>query len=545
MIGTVTEQRYRHAVGYVIGGLIAGASGALTLSVGSPSALAQGLLPATGYDVHVGDLRSQFSQAFKDNQTVAGTHGWTISPAIDLSEAYDTGVYRRNGSFTTDLITRITPSISAVGDGTRLSGNFYYAPTFNIYASNTKFSGIDHNLNATATFIAIQDLLFLDLRGYAGVQSLRGGLPTNGTAAVSQGDRQQTASVTIKPYLRHSFDGMGTLNIGYSFERTVVDRGKTSVPLASFAPGALNGNLTTHQENASFTTGENFGRIQNTLSAVAIQYQGVGLYAGAHRETLNDQLTYAISRVVAVNVSGGYQNIHYGSSSPYNSKGPIWGVGTTLTPNQDTSIALNYGRLDGGTSFTLDASLAPTARTRAYVRYSEGLETGFEAIQRALAASTVGVGGVSIDPVTGAPILVANNFFGSQSALFRTRRASLTAVWQLTLDTLTTTIEYTNRMPALGTPSALAPAYEGVYGSVAWSHVVTDALTANTFLQYGTRAATKSGVQATLSTNISVNYAINPTLNTYAQYTHQMTSGPTFGQPPTRDIAVIGVRKGF
>ena len=72
----------------------------------------QGLQPAYGTDVRVGDLRQQFARTFDTNPIAVSDRAWTFSPAIDISESYDSAVRRRSG-FGQDMITRITPIIAA------------------------------------------------------------------------------------------------------------------------------------------------------------------------------------------------------------------------------------------------------------------------------------------------------------------------------------------------------------------------------------------------------------------------------------------------
>src|SRR5580700_2904829 len=50
-----------------------------------------GLLPPTGVDTRVGDLRGYFSQAFGQvGAPEAATRSWTYTASVDASETYDT-----------------------------------------------------------------------------------------------------------------------------------------------------------------------------------------------------------------------------------------------------------------------------------------------------------------------------------------------------------------------------------------------------------------------------------------------------------------------
>src|SRR5271170_3267508 len=83
--------------------------------VATTPAWGQGLLPAVGADVRVGDLRDQFTQAFP-GLGAAVAPAWTFTPALDLTETFDDGVLRRSGRYGTDYITRVTPSLTIAGE---------------------------------------------------------------------------------------------------------------------------------------------------------------------------------------------------------------------------------------------------------------------------------------------------------------------------------------------------------------------------------------------------------------------------------------------
>ena len=96
---------------------------------------AQGLLPAYGTDIRVGDLRDQFARAFQDNPPTASDRAWTFTPSIDLSETYDSGVQTRRG-FSKDYITRVTVNLAGTITTRRLNATLNYSPTVSMYALN-------------------------------------------------------------------------------------------------------------------------------------------------------------------------------------------------------------------------------------------------------------------------------------------------------------------------------------------------------------------------------------------------------------------------
>jgi hypothetical protein len=168
----------------------------------------------------------------------------------------------------------------------------------------------------------------------------------------------------------------------------------------------------TQTENATFTTGSDFGRYHHTLALTGSQTSGTNGTPESHRDIANYGLAYAINRFVSVIGTVGYENMSYGASSangvatsvPYKVSGMVGSGGIKLTPNADSSATITYGWMDGGATFTLDATYKPTARTSLYVSSSSGVTTNSQQISGFVSDSTVNDNGISIDPNTGAPL---------------------------------------------------------------------------------------------------------------------------------------------
>jgi len=250
-----------------------------------------------------------------------------------------------------------------------------------------------------------------------------------------------------------------------------------------------------------------------------------------------------------VTASIGHENIVYGPGGPRPITGITWSGGFRWAPNADSVINAAYGHQQGGTSASFDGSYAPTARLRLSARYSQGVGTGLQNLQNALAGTTVGTAGVTVDRITGAPVQL-NNYLGQQAGVYRTTSASLSAALLLDRDVITLTVEQTERkLLSGGTPGAAfnpgIGSNDALTGSVAWQHDLTPALTTSTFVQYGVRSVPGSGSNATITGSVSTTYALSETLSTNLLISHSETSGPTFGLPPTRDLVVVGLHKAF
>ena len=508
---------------------------------------AQGLLPPYGADVRVGDLRNQFARVFDTNPPAATERAWIFTPTLDISETYDSGVLTRHGS-KADFITRVSPGFALQFASPRVTGTASYAPTVNLYAMNGSQTGITHNLNASATAILMPDLLFADLRGYASTQPILGGLVTPGTTGGTH-DQMQTESFTFAPYLRKRFGDTATVNAGYSITRSMTNYldAKGTTPLVA----GLAGNVTTQQENASVTSGSDFGRIQASLAVMATQYDGSALYRGAHNQTITLSTGYALTRTVTVTSSVGHETIVYGKSGGLRPiDGFTWSGGVRYTPNPDSLVNASYGHQQGSTSFAFDGSFAVSPRLHLFGRYSQAVGTGLENLQNALAGTIAGPNGVSVDRNTLGPVQLTS-LLGQQQGIYRTTTASLTATLNLDRDTITVSFDDTDRQLL---SAGVGPGYgsnSGMTGTLGWQHLLNETLSSNLTVQYGTRSfpggggAGRTGDGTTAAVSLSVSQTLSPTLSTNYSFSHTETTGPNFGLSPTHDLATISLHKAF
>ncbi len=506
----------------------------------------QGLLPAYGADVRVGDLRQQFARTFDTNPPVVSDRAWTFSPAIDVTETYDSSVRTRTGTGH-DLITRVTPVIAATALTSRLQGTFNYSPQISLYAANSTNSGIAHNLNTQGTATLVEDLLFADLRGYATTQPVLGGLASQSSGRVNE---VQSANFSGGPRLNKRFGDTATLQAGYSLARNVMSslapRGTT--PVAA----GLNSNYTSSTENASLSSGSDFGRINASLAAVATQYEGAGLYKGAFNNNLNLSGGYAVTRTITMTGSIGHEDIVYGPGGPKEINGATWSGGIRLTPNAESTINASYGHQQGGTSFAFDGSYLPLARLRLLARYSQGIGTGLQNLQGALANASVGPAGVAVDRTTNAPLNL-NSLLGQQAGVYRTTSGSITVAFELDRDTLTASFESTDRQ-LISNPSTTSGGIgtnTGFTNTLAWQHAWSELLSSTTSAQYGTRSVpggttgSNGGGSETEAVNAAFTYTLSETMSTNALISHTQTKGKSFGTAPVRDMALVGMHKAF
>ncbi len=544
---------------------------------------AGGLLPNVGTDTRVGDLRPQLQRYFETTAASSITPAWIITPSLGMEVGVTDNALRSSRRREADVFTRFIPQIIVSGDRPRLQVNLNYSPLYTVYAGHGSQNRFDQFGNGQALATIVPDAVFLDVRGSIVRTSLTGaGLNQYSSTTYNRQDDAQTASFAVTPYAQHRFGGWGTGQIGYSYARTT--QNAQDQPFAAAGQGAFGafntpgygalGNLTTQRERASFTTGENLGRFNDLIFAEATQYNGSGSYANAHRNQVENEFGFALTRQVTLLAGVGYQDIRYSGLPDVRINEPTWNVGARYAPSPDTTLTLLYGRRDGISSFFFTGQVAPTARTRLIGRYTTGLTTDLEQAQNVLEVTSVGPTGLVTDTITGAPVGYGSTF-GVQNGIYRARRLSVTALLLRDRDsfslgvvseertTLTTLPTFLNggAAPALIPPGTKS---NSVYASASWQHDLAPDLNSLAFVQYGTTDNTSrlrsgsGGQQRTLAITAALNKRFTETLSGSVRYSFINQSGGNLSGLPaananfvlgrgdyTENAVIVGLRKSF
>jgi uncharacterized protein (PEP-CTERM system associated) len=560
-------------------GAPAGGGGAAAPTGGGAPAGAGPAAGVGGGDVQMGGLRGQLEAAFAaGNPPLAGATtdpAWIITPAISLQEEWTDNALQTSSPKIASLITTVSPSISIAGSTSRLTANLYYSPSIALYSGIPSQNQVGQNLGASGLLTLLPDELYVRANGFAALQSLGAATAPNGTVAVSKQNQVQTYDFSIEPYYTHRFGGWGAMQVG-------VEADTTTQGLVGAAPGSGNSqSQTTRQELASFTSGENFGRLSSTLQLSASQYNGSGALQGSTSNLASYQGGYAITRGIIALGSIGWEDIKYTGQGALHINDGTWSVGVKLVPNPDSAITLGYGHQDGVTTASVDATYAPSARTRVYVNYTAGYSTDTQQLQNSLAGASFDALGNPVSAQTGAPLQLTNNFYGVNGTVYRTSSLSVTASWLLPRDSFQVSVNRQSQTP-VGTPvSSVLGSFEGVsvdgipitvnagsssnqgtYGSLSWQHQVNDALSLSLYFQYGTISTnTPLGLNFETFTlvnlpqqrqnvrlvvgSLGLNYQINRTLSGSLQYSYNSDSFGGAAPPVVQNLVVLGLRKTF
>ncbi len=138
---------------------------------------------------------------------------------------------------------------------------------------------------------------------------------------------------------------------------------------------------------------------------------------------LSNKLGYAVRQSVIVFGEVGAESLHYHNTTPnVNITDGVWGIGTTLLPNQQSQITIEYGHHQGITGFQGTMRYSITARTTITARYSTGLTTDLKDIQQQLQTAGVSPLGNAIALTNGAPISLINATGGITNQLYQNQQ---------------------------------------------------------------------------------------------------------------------------
>lgn len=521
------------------------------------------LIPATSaLDVRVGDLRSLVGGLLTSNPDTP--RAFTITPSIGLQELLTDNVLQRSQA-RGDLATFLTPAVTITGNSSRIQANLTYAPSFQVYVATSRQNQVAQNFNGQALITAVPDLLFLSMRGYASQQATTGNGGQSSSPILSQGNRTQTVGFSASPYIAHRLGSNGDIKVGYVLDYTQqtgsTAYGNNTIQSLTNQNGintnafnqtfAGNSSTVTNQEYVTYTTGENLGRFNDSISLNASQVQGTGVLNNSRRATAINSLGYGLTRSVALLGSFGYEKISYSGVPPVRISDAVYSAGFRLTPNQNSTVTITYGHKDGFNAVNASGSYLVTQRLRVFGNYSEGLTSSQQEIQDNLNSSTVDQYGNSVDGVTGAPVLISDSVLGLQNNLYRLKRLSASAVLTYDRDLFTLNlINEERRVLSVATgqsANAINSSDRGILSSVSWSHELRPDLSVTSSLQYGntTTLTTPNSIQSNVAVHVSTAYAISETLTATAQYYVNSLSSNTRGQSYVQNVALVGLRKSF
>jgi uncharacterized protein (PEP-CTERM system associated) len=569
----------RVACAFAVGCLLGGRS-ALAFMVSdpnNPSVLTNAPEPTDS------DLRNQLQMHSGFGAAGAGG-GWTFVPTLSLEEAWTDNLLNTTNNRRWDLLTIATPSIAITGDTPNAQVLFQYGPQFRLAARTPQEDSISNQMLGSGLFTIVPDEFFVEARAVAGATPANGGygglgagltpsfggfgnqlttLNSPGSAALSNQNLVQVNSYAISPYWRHEFGGVGTAKIGYQFSMASESPSGSYIPVL-FPTGHNTSSALTNEGYAQFDTGNNFGTIQYHAEADAQISNGTGFEGDSQQYYALNRLTYAVNHAISVFGEIGYENLTYAGTPTTRIDDAIWGVGTTLTPNPDSTITVSVGRRYGDTSVNASGSYALSARTQIGVSYTTGVQTNLQGIQNQLNLASVTTTGQIVNSQTGATQVVGTNGLGFQAGVFRVKTFNANISTVLDRDQFTAWVQVSEsttlaQAPANSTiPSnVFAPALgstsdtRSAYGT--WTHQISEDLMLSTGGSFSTYRTSGSGNTQSWAVSIGLQYLISQTLAATASYSFFDYLTPrgaaivtgTQNQSYYQNLVIVGLSKQF
>lgn len=499
---------------------------------------------------------------FFSNSAIA--QNWTFTPRVTGQELFTDNVLLTPTNRRSDLVTTLSPGIAISGESPRLQARIDYSPTVQLYALTPDLDFVGQNLYANGTATLIPDLLFIDARGLLSMQPTLPGLGTslstisgpsligpsfvNASQGIPNSQLSQISTFSASPYLVRRFDGIGTAELRYSFTDTNTNTsGAQTAPLLTPAgTGLQNGSQTTNEATAVFLTGENLGRLQSRVLLDAAQSSGAGVNQG-------DQLigtiesAYAITGRIAALATIGHEQLNFGGLPPTHIDGIVYGFGTKLTPNPDSTIIVSYGRRNGITAPYMSLLYNITARTTLSASYTAGLSTVNQDIANNLALSDINQAGQTVDVRSLLPLAISNPTLGLQSGLFHNKQFTAALKTDLERDHITLSFNRTEMMVVAQSTSGSGVSESSLEANIAWSRELNPRTTATLGFGYAKIdfAAPTNTQETILTPSASVTYMLTPSLTGWASYNYLNRTSPLPQFQLTSNIVIVGLRKEF
>ena len=508
---------------------------------------------------------------------IGAAGGWTFQPRLIIEESLTDNVTQVHSPMRWDLTTALSPGISITGQTHRAQVRLDYAPVLIVNARTGSQNALNQQLNGTAIITAIDELVFVDLRALAGVQSARGAAGATGTigagnyGGLSAGsttglagangtgnNRQnnvQTFSAGVSPYLLKQFADYGTLKLGYSLNLSQ-NSPVTGFKFLPFPTGGASQRLMTTEQTAEFKSGEFLNDFQDTISLDYSQSNSTGQANAAgsigvnaasfasNRQIVSNALNYAISRSLVLTVSIGHEKIVYSGSNALRIDDVTWSVGGTFTPNANSAITIDYGHRQGGQSFSFNGHYLLTPRTTITGSYTDSLGTQLENLQQQLNQGVVNANGSFVNGRTGGQLFGSTNAAPIQPGVFRFKTLTATATTQLNRDTIGLTLNASTQTSAGGTAS-LQTSSQSNGINMTWTHELRPDMHLSTSASYNVNSGGFFGSSRSIAFNTSLIYTLTESVSTSARYSFFKSTSQNTLFSLYEDIFVVGLTKQF
>lgn len=288
----------------------------------------------------------------------AGASDWKFDGGVTASETYTDNATLGAGTKRSDLITNVSPFISATKKGSRLNADVQYRMQNLFYASQADRNRINHQLAAKARAELLEDEVFLDANASISQQitSLLGPIGETSTASNNLSD---VYNWSVSPYWQHRFGSTANLLARYRHSQTT-----------SSASGLSNSSI--DGVEASIESGTAFKNIHWNL-AYSDQQTNYTSRSDVRLSSISGTLGYDVTNKFRINGTLGYdQNTYQSGGAPL--QGDFWSLGASWAPSNRTSLSGTFGERFFGKTYSF-ALKHRTRRTTWQADYSQNVSS--------------------------------------------------------------------------------------------------------------------------------------------------------------------------
>ncbi|MEO6022280.1 MAG: TIGR03016 family PEP-CTERM system-associated outer membrane protein [Burkholderiales bacterium] len=266
--------------------------------------------------------------------------GWRITPKISIRETYTDNVSLSPSSQAkSDFITEIIPGITISDRTARSNLKVDYSLDNFIYASDNNRNKATHQLEGSANFEVVENLLSIDSNARIRQQatSLLG--PIGADSATSNSNNQTLRFFSIGPHLRKSISRDAVIDARYTLSQF---SSSDSSAVSNSRGGRFVLNVDSGPAFREFGWGVNF--VDDRLTYKAAQ--------DTTFDSLSGSLRYLVTPRLSALATMGYEKNDYLTFGD-KPEGAIWNVGFDWRPSQRTSLSATVGKRFFGNTYSL------------------------------------------------------------------------------------------------------------------------------------------------------------------------------------------------
>lgn len=446
---------------------------------------------------------------------------WRVRYRSSASQTFSDNIDQGpDGDREAGLVTRAGPGISISGSSARVVAAFN-GDLLGVYQAGGDDEGfsLDPSIAGTSTTELLSDTLFFDLNASVRRQLLDARDSSSGSGA-STSNRDLVAVFTASPYVVHRLGDFADAEWRYRFSPVFVDSSGRS-------------DTVSHDASVVLDSGDDFSSLGWTFS------NNAGVEDRSDEgdiKTANTDLGLRYSLWTGFALTGGF-GYEYRSGDDDdgddNFDGVTWRGGFQYDPHPDLSFRASYGHRNDDDSLDASLNYQISPKTTLTASYAEALQTG-----QGRAVSNLSR--VTIDPVTGQPVLVEDDPFTFEDETTRTRTLRLGANYVDGANTF--------RLSGLkGTSDGGSEGDEDFYTArISWSRALNDDLSFDTSASYEhSKFDEGDRTDDTYLVNMSLGYRLSPDTRAHMSYSFQNRDSSEEDESFLENTVTVGVSMSY